>query len=115
MELRKYKATDDQILNILQKQKLWLRDTDNLVKKLDPASLNDLLEGRINRLAALKLADIDDLSEREEIRENANSIAEVIGHSFNIHFAIAFVDVNVVRPLNVKVLTDIAHVRIVLI
>lgn len=76
MELRKYKASDDQILRILQKSKLWLRDTDNLVKKLDPASLNDLLEGRINRLAAIKLADIDDIGERNEIRETANQISE---------------------------------------
>lgn len=76
MELRKYKATDDQIISILQKNKLWLRDTDNLVKKLDPNSLNDLLEGRINRLAAIKLIDIEDVEERNQIREAANEIAE---------------------------------------
>jgi hypothetical protein len=63
-------------LSILQKNKLWLRDTDHLVKKLDPSTLNDLLEGRINRLAAIKLAEIDDVEERSQIRETANEIAE---------------------------------------
>ena len=29
---------------------------------LDSSTLNDLLEGRINRLAAIKLSEIDDLS-----------------------------------------------------
>ena len=76
MELRKFKATDDQILSILQKNKLWLRDTDHLVKRLDSSTLNDLLEGRINRLAAIKLSEIDDVEERNEIRETANEIAE---------------------------------------
>lgn len=76
MELRKYKATDDQIISILQKNKLWLRDTDHLVKKLDANSLNDLLEGRINRLAAIKLIDIEDVEERNQVREAANKMAE---------------------------------------
>jgi len=76
MELRKYKAPEDKILAILQKNKSWLRDTEELIKKLDPATLNDLFEGRINLLAAIKLSSIESVEERSEIRERANVISE---------------------------------------
>ena len=76
MELRRHKATDDQILSVLQKNKMWLRDTDSLVKKLDPATLNELLEGRITRQAAAKLSEIDDIDDRTEVREKAGAVSD---------------------------------------
>lgn len=76
LELKKYKAPEDKILCVLQKNKHWLRSTEELVKKLDPSTLNDLLEGRINLLAASKLAEIDNVEERTMIREKANQISE---------------------------------------
>lgn len=77
MELRRHKATDDQLLSVLQKNKMWLRDTDNLVKKLDPATLNELLEGRITRQAAAKLSEIEDIDDRTETRERAGVVADM--------------------------------------
>ena len=76
MELRRHKATDDQIISVLQKNKMWLRDTDNLVKKLDPATLNELLEGRITRQAAAKLSEIEDIDDRAEIRQKAGAVSD---------------------------------------
>ena len=76
MELRRHKATDDQIISVLQKNKMWLRDTDNLVKKLDPATLDELLEGRITRQAAAKLSEIEDIDDRTEIREKAGAVSD---------------------------------------
>lgn len=77
LELRRKKVGDDRILTILQKTKAWMRDTDELVKSLDPKTLGDLIEGRIDRVAAQKLSMIDDLSERKRILEEAKSISEV--------------------------------------
>jgi len=76
LELRRYKASDDKILNVLQKNKTWLKEVEELVKKLDPATLNDLLEGRINALAASKLSEIDDVEQRTKVRNKANLLSD---------------------------------------
>jgi len=76
MRLRKYKATDGQILEILQRDAKWLADTDYLVTNLDQNSLSDLIENRIARESAIALLSIKNLSHREKVRKAANSASD---------------------------------------
>ena len=76
LDLRRRKVGDDRILTILQKTKAWMRDTDELVGSLDPKTLGDLIEGRIDRVAAQKLSKIADLSVRKQVLEEAKGISD---------------------------------------
>lgn len=76
LELRRKRVGDDKILSVLQKTKAWLKDTDDLVKSLDPKTLGDLVEGRIDRVAAQKLSKIEDRSIRERVLEEAKSVSD---------------------------------------
>jgi hypothetical protein len=76
MRLRKYKATDGQILEILQHDAKWLADTDYLVSSLDQNSLSDLIENRITRESAIALLSIKNLTHREKVRKAANAVSE---------------------------------------
>lgn len=76
MKLRKYDASDEKILEILQRDEKWLRETDNLIESLDADTLTDLLEGRIDRGSAKELAEITDLEVRQKVRTEANEAAE---------------------------------------
>lgn len=75
IQLRESGATDSQIIEILQRNQKWLADTDKLVSSLDPNTLSDLLEGRLERTAAVELAAIEDESVRESVRIAANEQA----------------------------------------
>lgn len=72
IKLRKHHASDERIMEILQQDEKWLRDTDNLVNALDTDTLADLLEARIDRKSAIELAGIEDLGLRDKIRLKAN-------------------------------------------
>jgi len=76
LELRKFDANDDQILEILQKDSKWLHETDELIGSLDDETLNDVIEDRIKRGAAVLLSKIDDLDKRSEVRIGALEKAE---------------------------------------
>jgi len=78
IKLRKFDASDEKILEILQRDEKWLRETDNLIESLDTNTLNDLLEGRIDRGSARELAEITDIEVREKIRVEANEESEKI-------------------------------------
>src|SRR5690606_19071368 len=73
MELRQHGANDEKIMEIMQKEEKWLRDTDNLIQNLDESSLKELIEDRIDREAALELAKIEDVDLRTKIREVADA------------------------------------------
>ena len=75
MQLRDANATDAQIMQILQRNQKWLADTDRLVQSLDHGSLADLIEGKLDRNAAVELAAIDNLEDREQVRQMANEEA----------------------------------------
>lgn len=76
IKLRKYAASDDVILEILQRDERWLAETDRLISKLDEETLHNLLESRIDRSAALSLLEIDNQEIRREILNKANDLAE---------------------------------------
>lgn len=75
MQLRENGATDAQIVEILQRNQKWLADTDRLIASLDSHTLTDLLEGRLERTAAVELAAIEDLAIRDSVRIEANEQA----------------------------------------
>lgn len=75
IKLRKAKATDEKILEILQRDEKWLADTDNLIANLDTETLADLLENRIDRNSAIELSNIEDVSVRSKVRVAANQSA----------------------------------------
>jgi hypothetical protein len=72
-ELRKSGASDEKIMEIMHKDVKWLRDTDQLIAKLDEESLKDLVEDRIDRDSAKSLLEIEDIDTRTEIRVAANA------------------------------------------
>lgn len=80
MKLREFDATDEKILEILQRDEKWLRETDNLIENLDENTLKDLIECRIDRGSAKELAEIEDLDVREKVRVEANEVAEEFSH-----------------------------------
>jgi hypothetical protein len=55
IELRQCGATDEKIMGVMSKDEKWLRDTDNIIAGLDPTTLRDVIEDRIERDAALQL------------------------------------------------------------
>jgi len=59
MELRKFNVPDDRILEVLQKDSKWLKETDDLIESLDQESLNLLCEDKLKRGAAIHVAKID--------------------------------------------------------
>lgn len=73
IKLRKFDASDERILEILQQDEKWLAETENLIAELDVDTLSDLLEGRIDRGSALALANISNLDQRSKVREAANN------------------------------------------
>jgi len=75
IQLRENGATDSQIVDILQRNQKWLADTDRLIASLDSHTLTDLLEGRLERTAAVELAAIEDLAVRDSVRLEANEQA----------------------------------------
>lgn len=75
VKLRAAKATDNQILEILQQDQKWLADTDRLVSGLDANTLADLYEGKIDRQSAIELAAIEDEDIRDQVRNAANEAA----------------------------------------
>ena len=75
IKLRKFDATDERILEILQQDAKWLAETDDLIAKLDDATLLDLLESRIDRGSAISLAAIEDIENRTKVRVAANASA----------------------------------------
>jgi hypothetical protein len=76
IKLRDCDATDDQIMEILQQDARWLASTDRLISSLDANTLADLLEGRIDRPSAARLASISDDTVRESVRTEASAAAE---------------------------------------
>lgn len=72
-ELRKAGASDEKIMEIMHKDVKWLRDTDQLIAKLDEESLKDLIEDRIDRDSAKSLMEIEDIDIRKEVRLSANA------------------------------------------
>jgi hypothetical protein len=72
IKLRKHGASDERIMEILQQDEKWLRDTDALINNFDSNTLADLLEGRIDRKGALELATVEDVALRGKIRQKAN-------------------------------------------
>lgn len=76
MRLRNCGATDEKILEILQKDAKWLASTDRLIQELDDETLENLMEGRIDRASAKKLLEIEDPELRNQILEEANSASE---------------------------------------
>lgn len=76
MKLRKHHASDETILEILQRDEKWLAETERLISKLDEETLDELLEGKIDRSAAFGLLDVPDEKIRKEILNKANDLAE---------------------------------------
>lgn len=76
IKLRDSEATDHQIMEILQQDQRWLAETDRLIESLDPNTLADLLEGRIDRASAARLSSIEDEEVREQVRGIASDSAE---------------------------------------
>lgn len=78
LELRKYGASDDRILDITGKDERWLKETDELIDWLDGDTLKDLVEDRIDRLAAKELAQIDNLDVRRKVLVAANEESQKV-------------------------------------
>lgn len=76
IKLRKHNATDAVILEILQRDEKWLAETDRIISKADQITLDNLLENRINRSAAINLLEIPDEAKREQILSMANQLAD---------------------------------------
>ncbi len=76
IKLRDSDATDAQIMSVLQRDGRWLASTDRLIASLDAMTLADLMEGRLDRDSAERLATIDDLSVRSQVRDLATESAE---------------------------------------
>jgi len=79
LELRKFDATDDIIMEILQKDSRWLHETDELISALsnDEETLGLFCEDKIKRGAIKRLIEINDLEERSKVRDQAMNMAEV--------------------------------------
>jgi hypothetical protein len=76
MKLRKFDASDEKILEILQQDEKWLAETDRLINELDVDTLTDLLESRMTRACALELASVEELDLRTKLRLKANESAQ---------------------------------------
>jgi hypothetical protein len=76
IRLRECGASDEKILEILQRDEKWLANTDRLVEELDTTTLNDLIEGKLDRAAANELMSIKDPEVRSQVREKANLAAK---------------------------------------
>ena len=76
IKLRNANASDDRIIDILQQDRRWLAETDKLISSLDANTLADLTEGKIDRAAATRLAAIEDIEVRNQVRQNANESAQ---------------------------------------
>lgn len=72
IRLRRCNADDSRILDILQRDEKWLSETDKLINDLDPNTLADLIENRIDRSSAIALSSIKDVNHRDKVREAAN-------------------------------------------
>jgi ParB-like nuclease domain len=76
IKLRKYNAGDQCIIDILQRDEKWLKETDQLILSLDTETLADLLESRIDRSSAIELSNIEDVELRNKIRISANESSQ---------------------------------------
>lgn len=74
-KLRSVNASDEKILEILQRDEKWLAETDSLLTNLDANTLADLLEGKIDRDSAVVLATIKNVEIRDKVRVAANEAA----------------------------------------
>ena len=78
IKLRKFDASDERILEILQRDAKWLAETDDLIATLDEDTLSDLLESRIDRASAIELSAIQNIDLRTKIREAANEASQEV-------------------------------------
>lgn len=76
VKLRKFGASDEKILEILQHDEKWLAETDRLISNLDADTLADLLESRMTRSCAAELCAVADLELRTKLRTKANEAAK---------------------------------------
>jgi hypothetical protein len=76
IKLRKHGAGDQSIMNILQRDEKWLRETDKLIENLDTETLADLLESRIDRASAIEFSNIQDVAIRTKVRIAANEVSQ---------------------------------------
>lgn len=74
IELRRCSASDEKIMATMSKDEKWLRDTDTIISGLNEAILNDLLEDRIERDAALELVSVKE-KYGDEVVEKVVAIA----------------------------------------
>lgn len=73
IRLRRCKADDKRILDILQRDEKWLAETDKLIHELDSNTLADLVENRIDRASAIALSTIKNVEHRDKVRQAANA------------------------------------------
>jgi len=59
LELRKFQVSDDKIMEVLQRDCKWLKETDDLIECLDEETLSLLCEDKIKRGAAAHISKID--------------------------------------------------------
>lgn len=76
LRLRNCGASDEKILEILQRDEKWLASTDKLIQDLDQETLDNLIEGRIDRASAKELLEIEDPELRTKVLEEANNSSE---------------------------------------
>lgn len=76
IKLRKFGATDEKILEILQHDEKWLAETDRLIGDLDVDTLADLVESRMTRSCAVELCAVEDVDLRTKLRTRANESAK---------------------------------------
>lgn len=76
IKLRKFGASDEKILEILQRDEKWLASSDSLIATLDQDTLSDLLENRITRDSARELGNIQDETTRNQVRLVANQASK---------------------------------------
>jgi len=76
IKLRKVGASDEKILEILQRDEKWLAESDSLIGNLDADTLADLLENRLDRESACELCNIEDEQMRSKVRIAANEASK---------------------------------------
>jgi hypothetical protein len=75
-EFRESGRTDKEILDITGKSTTWLKETDVLIG-LDDKTFDALAGDKINRSAALELADVNDVKERMALLDVASNFASI--------------------------------------
>lgn len=75
IKLREHNASDEKIMNILQRDAKWLSQTDKLIEDLEQQILDDLIEGKMTRSSAMELSSIKDPEQRKKVQEAAVQMA----------------------------------------